>query len=448
MLNVNLKGTFLSSVMMFAAVLGVNAQVADKPAPAKLDVTLQKAIEIALEENPSIKVADKEIALKELADKEAWQNLLPTLDANLALQHSIKVAEIRTSMGSFKMGMDGSTTAQGGLTLALPLFAPAIYQNMKLTKEDIELAREKARGSRLDLVNQVKKAYYAALLSKDSYEVVQKSYNLSKAYYNQIEAMYNVGRVSEYDKISAEVQMRSMNSSLVSVGNGVALSLLQLKVLMGVTADVELNIVDNLRSYENQLTLASIDAAELELSNNTNLRQLDLSMSQLERAQKLLRTNFMPTAALSLVGQYQSMSNPDWNIFGYRYSPSMTLGLSVTIPIFHASNWTKIKSNKLQLSQLTDTRENTRRQLSVAVESYRKNMLANISAIESDKEAVKQADKAVTISSKRYEVGKSTILELNQSETALTQAELTYNQGIYDFLINKADLEYTLGREY
>ena len=39
------------------------------------------------------------------------------------------------------------------------------------------------------------------------------------------------------------------------------------------------------------------------------------------------------------------------------------------------------------------------------------------------------------------------MLELNQSETALTQAELTYNQSIYDYLSNRADLEYTMGAE-
>ena len=65
----------------------------------------------------------------------------------------------------------------------------------------------------------------------------------------------------------------------------------------------------------------------------------------------------------------------------------------------------------------------------------------------SNAEAVKQAEKAVMIAGKRYEVGRGTILELNQSEIAQTQAELTYVQSIYDYLKNKADLDYTLGRE-
>ena len=413
---------------------------------AMLNLTLPEAIRIALEENPTIKVADKEIQLKELSDKEAWQNLLPSVDATLGLQNNIKVAEMKTSMGTFKMGMDGTVTASGGITIALPVFAPAVYKNMKLTKEDILLAQEKAHASRLDLINQVKKAYYAALLSQDSYEVMQRSYNVAKENYDVVSQKYEVGRVSEYDKISAEVQMRSMNSNVVSAQTGVTLSKLQLKVLMGVTSNVDINIADSLRSYEQQIVLPSEYGYD-EVENNTNLKQLDHSMNMLTLSQDLLRTNFMPTVSASLTGQYQSMSNNNWNFFNYSYSPSITFALSINVPIFHMTNWTKIKSNKLQISQLSDTRDNTKRQLNMAAQSYRQNMIATVAKIESNRQAVTQADKAVSISSKRYDVGRGTILEVNQSETALTQAELTYNQSIYDYLTNKADLEYTLGRE-
>lgn len=413
----------------------------------QMDLTLQKAIEIALAENPTIRVADKDIELKKIADKEAWQALLPTLDASLALQHSIQVAEIKTGMGKFKMGLDGTTTATGGLTLAMPLFAPAVYQNMKLTKEDIVLAQEKARGSRLDLINQVTKAYYGALLSKDSYEVMTKSYAVAKENFDVVKQKYEVGKVSEYDKISADVQLRSMNSAMVSAETGKKLALLRLKVLMGVTADIDINITDSLKAYENQLTLANTEAAASELDNNSSLRQLDFNMSLAERGRKLALTGFMPTIGLQLQGQYMSYSNDNWNFFKYTYSPSSTLALAVNIPIFHADNFTKLKKAKIQISQLEDTRINTRRQLSMAAESYKQNMASNIAQVQSNAEAVNQANKAVTISSKRYEVGRGTILELNQSETALTQAELTYVQSIYDFLSNKADLDYTLGRE-
>ncbi|MCQ2195925.1 MAG: TolC family protein [Bacteroidaceae bacterium] len=436
----NTRKTFGLALMTFCSSL---AYAQSRPV---IELTLNKAIETALAENPTMQVAEKEIQLKQVADKEAWQALLPSLDATLALSHSIKVAEMRTSMGTFKMGMDGSTTAQGGITLTLPLFAPALYQNMKLTKEDILVAQEKARSSKLDLVNQVTKAYYAALLSKDSYDVVQKAYKTSEEYYKVISNMYEVGRVSEYDKISAEVQMRNMSASVVSTETGVKLSHLQLKVLMGITADVDIVIKDNLKSYESQMRIPA-EVNGNELNNNTNLKQLDLNISLLERARKMLKTNFMPTVAMQLVGQYQSMSNPNWNVFNYHYSPSVSMAFSVSIPIFKASNWTKLQSNRIQISQLQDNRENARRQLSIAAASYRENMISTVAKLESNRQAVAQADKAVTISAKRYDVGKGTVLELNQSETALTQAELSYHQSIYEYLTNRADLEYTLGMD-
>ena len=412
-----------------------------------VDLNLQKAIEIALAENPTIKIADKDIRLKEIADKEAWQSLLPTVSSQLALQHSIKVAAIKTPNGEFKMGKDGTTTATGGITLSLPIYAPAVYQNMKLTKDDILLAQEKARSSRLSLVNQVTKAYYAALLAKDSRDVIQRSYDVSKENFDVVDKKFQVGKVSEYDKISAEVQMRSMNSSVTSAQTGLELAILQLKVLMGINTDFDIVINDSLKAYENSVTLANTESNTNEIENNSSLRQIDMNMGLLKRTDKILRTNLLPTIGMQISGMYQSYSNDDWNVFGYKYSPSSTLSISVNIPIFTASNWTKLKSSKIKMEQLSDTRVNTVRQLNMAAQSYRKNMLTSISKLESDRQAVMQADKAVSISAKRYDVGKGTILELNQSETALTQAELTYHQSIFDFLTNKADLDYTLGRE-
>lgn len=441
------KKLLMSLGVLVASAASTVAQGQTDAAVGTMNLTLAKAIEVALAENPTIRVADKDIELKKIADKEAWQALLPTVDATLSLTDNILVPEMVTGMGKFKMGVDGTVTAVGGASLNLPLFAPAVYQNMKLTKQDILLAQEKSRGSRLDLINQVTKAYYGALLSSDSYEVMKRSYQVAKQNFDVVNEKFKVGRVSEYDKISAEVQARNMNASMVSAETGKTLALLQLKVLMGVTANVNVAIDDSLKAYEGKLSLADAEHAADELDNNSSLRQLDYNMGLLQQSRKILRTNFMPTVTLQLTGQYQSYANKNWNVFGYEYSPSSTLSVAVSVPIFHASNWTKLKSNRLQISQLEDTRLDAERKLNLAAESYKKNMASSMAQVESNAEAVKQAEKAVNIAGKRYEVGRGTILELNQSETAQTQAELTYVQSIYDYLSNKADFDYTLGRE-
>ena len=410
-----------------------------------LRISLQEAIQIALSENPTIKVADQEIQLKKEANREVIWGLLPEVSLVGSFNHTIEKQSF-AMMGQV-MRVGTLNNASGGVTASLPVFAPALYQSMKLTKTDVKLAMEKARSSRLDMVNQVAKAFYQLLLAQDSYEVLQKSYKQSEDNFNVVNAKYGQGKVSEYDKISADVQMRSLKPSVVSAGNGVNLAMLQLKVLLGMESNIPLAVEGNLKDYEMAMfTRQAQPQPENIVGGNTTLRQLDLNYDMLRRNLKLKYTNFMPTLALSFQYMYTSMSE-DWRIFHYRWNPYSTIGLSLSIPLFKGGNISQVKQAKLQMKQLDQTRINTERQLKMQAQSYLDNMAASTEQVVSNKEAVLQAEKGRTIAEKRYEVGRGTILELNSSEVALTQAKLTYNQSIYDYLVAKADLDLVMGVE-
>ena len=414
-----------------------------------LTLNLDKALEIALSDNPTIKVAEEEIALKKVSHKEAWQNLLPEASISGTMSHTITAPQFSIGDQTVKMGKDKANTATGTLNISLPLFAPAVYRAMSMTKTDIELAVEKSRASKQDLVNQVTKAYYQLMLTQDSYDVLQKSYKLAEDNYNIVNAKYRQGTVSEFDKITAEVQMRSVKPSVISAGNAVTLSKLQLKVLMGITADVDIKIDDSLAAYEGVVFANQLDNTVHEgLVNNTTMKQLELNRLMLQKNIKSLRTNFMPTLGLGYSYQYQSMNNDSWNVFNYNYGSSSSLVFSLSIPLYKASNFTKLKSNRIQMRQLDQNRLDTERKLNMQITSYQDNMSASPEQVSSNKENVMQAEKAVQIAGKRYEVGKGTVLELNTSQVQLTEAELTYNQSIYDYLVAKADLDQVLGRDY
>ena len=362
--------------------------------------------------------------------------------------HTITAAQMNLGGQSFKMGQDDSNTVSGTLNISLPLFAPSVYKAMSMTKTDIELAVEKSRASKQDLVNQVTKAYYQLMLAQDSYEVLQKSYKLAEDNYNVVNAKYQQGAVSEFDKISAEVQMRSVKPNVISAGNAVTLSKLQLKVLMGITEDFDLKIADNLANYETDLFANQLNELNEGLVNNTTMKQFDLNMKMLNQNLKSLKTNFMPTLGMNYSYQYQSLYNNNWNVFDYNWGGSSALVFTLNIPLYKASNFTKLKTARIQINQLKENRTDTERKLNMQITSYQNNMAASSEQVVSNKENVMQAQKAVEIAGKRYEVGKGTVLELNSSQVSLTQAELTYNQSIYDYLVSKADLDQVLGRDY
>ncbi len=412
-----------------------------------MNLTLDQALSIALSENPTIKVADEEVMLKKTANKETWQNLLPQASISATLDHTITAAQMNLGGQSFKMGQDNSNTVNAGLSISLPLFAPSVYKAMSISKSDIDLSLEKARSSRLDLVNQVTKAYYQLMLAQDTYNVMLASYKLAEDNYNIVNAKFEQGAVSEFDKISAEVQMRSTKPAVVSSSNAVTLSKLQLKVLMGITENVDLVIADNLSNYENTMFASLVGEDVVDLSNNSTMLQLDLNEKMLQQNIKLQRMNFVPTLSMGFNYQYQSLYNNNINFFKYNWANSSSLMFNVSIPLYKANNFTKMKTARIQLTQLDWSRTNTERNLKTQVESYRNNMYASTEQVSSNKENVSQAEKAVLIAGKRYEVGKGTVLELNSSQVSLTQAQLTYNQSIFDYLVSKADMDKVLGND-
>ncbi len=365
------KPTLTLFLLLYVAIQSAQAQ-------DTLRITLQDAVRIALSDNPTIKVAGQEILLKKEARREAYAGLFP--EASLVGSYSRAIKKQSFAMMGEVIEVGTDNTYSGGLSVSLPVFAPALYKSISLTSTDVNLAVEKSRASRLDMVNQVTKAFFQLLLAQDSYEVLLKSYKQSEDNYNVVKAKYEQGTVSEYDKISADVQMRSLKPTVVSARNGVNLANLQLKVLMGMESDVKVAVEGNLKDYEMSMFTRQAMPRPDNLTNNSTLKQLELNALQLKQTLKLQYTNFMPTLSASFQYMYTSM-NDNFKFKEYDWRPYSTIGLNLSIPLFK----------------------------------------------------------------KRYEVGKGTILELNSSEVALTEAQLTYNQSIYDYLVAKADLDLVLG---
>ncbi|MDR2651988.1 MAG: TolC family protein [Prevotellaceae bacterium] len=436
-------------IIMFGFTISTSIYAQDSiPSEGILKITLKQAIEIAQNESPIIRIADKNIELKRVANQEVYAGLFPQANAvatySRALKKQTMVMEFGGQQQRIQVGSDNSYS--GGIQINLPLFAPSLYKTINLTKTDIELAKEKSNASRLDLINQVAKAYYQLLLAQDSYAVLEKSYKHAEENYKNIDAKYKQGLVSEYDKIRAEVQMRSIKPNVVSAENGIRLAMLQLKVLMGIDPTVEIEIEGNLKDHERGMFTRQVNASALNLEQNSDLKQLDLNAEMLKKQLSIQRTNYLPTLSASFGYMYTSLNN-DFRVFHYNWFPYSTLGLNLNIPLFNASTSKKTKQIKIQIQQMEDTRLNTERQLNMLVQNYLNNMSSSVEQLISDKENINQAEKGRAIAVKRYEVGAGTILEVNDSEIALTQAELVYNQSIYNYLTSKADLYKTLGRE-
>ena len=414
-----------------------------------VSMNLDKILEVALSDNPDIQVANKTIEIQKYAKKETITGLFPTASVTAAEVKNLKVAQMVMAMGDqvikVKMGRPYNTSLQG--TVALPLIVPQLWKSIELSEEQVQLAVEQARASKVSTISQVKKAYYSVLLTRDSYNVLQASYNVAEENAKNTKTMFEQGLVSEYDKLSADVQLASLKPQLLQVANGLKLAEMQLKVLMGVDVNEPIKFEGKLSDFEsdlfNELMILKSDTS---LEDNSTLKQLDIQRRQLVLAEKLNKLGYIPTLALQFGAGYTAM--PDhFNPFKASYfgSESVTLALSWNI-WDGGAKMMKTRQNKLQLENLDTQIENVKRQLELAINSSLNGIETAAEQVVSTKENVFSAEKAFGISQKRYEVGSGTMLEMNSSETQLLNARLQYVQSIYDFLSNRASLEETLGK--
>lgn len=137
---------FLSKKMLLAVVVLLSVgYVQAQEAKDIVLLTLDKALEIALSENPTMKVAGQEIQLKKEAKKEAYGGLFPEVSLTGSYSRTLKKQTMVMDFGgesqTIQVGSDNSYN--GGLNVSLPVFAPTLYKSINLTKTDVELAVEK-----------------------------------------------------------------------------------------------------------------------------------------------------------------------------------------------------------------------------------------------------------------------------------------------------------------
>ncbi|HOH55484.1 MAG TPA: TolC family protein, partial [Paludibacteraceae bacterium] len=273
-----------------------------------LTVSLNKAIEIALSESPTIKVANKEIKRVDYSSKEKISALFPTISGVGQYSRAVKKQKMFFSIPGMPSNPDGievgqDNTFSGGISAAMPLIAPTLWATIKMSELDAELVMESARSSKLSLINEVSKAYYAILLAQDSYDVFKKSYDISVENARIIQNKYKQGTVSEFEWIRADVQVKNASANLASAENAVNLSILRLKMLMGIDMFTALKIEGNLANFEanKYADVLAIDTTTLQA--NSDLKQFDIKAKQLQQSLKIQKSTYLPT--LSAAFSYQ-----------------------------------------------------------------------------------------------------------------------------------------------
>lgn len=499
-----MKKLFLALALLLPAA-AAHAQYQEAP-PAQdttLVLTLDDALKIALSENTSVKVADLEVKRNEYARKGAYGALFPQINASGMYSYAIQkqkvyfgsdseesgsgsgggmasmmagmmdpimyyiqqlytatstpfvpyVAPETPSSGSSSSGNDAiemgrRNQVQLGLSAAMPIVNAQLWESLCLTGDQVELAVEKARESRLGTVTQVKQAYYAVLMAKASYDVYNAVYENAVVNCKLTESRFNVKKASDLDLARAQSSVAAAIPNLFNAENAITLALWQLKAVMGIDLDRPVDVVGSLDDYAHHMFYDINEAAEASLDRNTQLRQLATQAEILAKQIRMQQYAYLPTLNMQLSFNYYTQSDK-FNLSQWKWLPSSTLVFSLSVPIFSGGQrYHTIKQTRVQADELELQRVNSERQLRIGIRQSLSTMDTAMKTYDAASQALKSAEKAYDIASKSFQVGKSTLTDLNNTELTLTQTRLQAAQSVYNFVVAKAALEQTLGYDF
>ena len=412
-----------------------------------IPISREECIDIALSQSPTIRIADLEVKRVNYSKRETVGNLLPQIGFSLSYQRSIELQTIRMNMGgqSQKLKMGSDNTWNTGFSLSLPIIAPTLWKAISISDTQIAQNLESARSSRLELVNQVNKAYYALMLAISSKDVIKQQYNIAKYTSEIYRKQFEQGTASEYDVLRSEVQVRNIEPSLLDADIAVKQCQLSLNVLMGI--DDALNLYPSVTMEDMQQDMYAYLMETKSLAGNSSLRSLELQQKMAKQNVDMKKLAWLPTLGASFNVNWLSLSNGAM-FKDVDFSPYSSLGVSLSLPIFSGgSNWYQMKQAQVQQTELELQKENLVNSLNMQVDLALDNINRQAKQIDSSKEGVRQAKKAHDIMLKSFQIGAASYLQLQDSELANSSAQLSYLQSIYNYLVSTSELDLLLGKD-
>ena len=451
--------------LICVGVMSLGVAMAQSAGGNTLTLTLDDAISLALSDNPTVKVSNLEIERYDYVRKQTLSSLYPQVDASL--QYSLALRRQEMTEG-FSFG--GKNTFNTAASVSLPLFVPAVYEQLKLNRTQMESAVESARATRIDMIASVRSAYYNVLLAEQSLAVLQEAVLTTERVVENTKSLYENGLASEYDYLTAQVQLSNLRPQVLQTENAIGITKLQLKMYLSIPADVDVEVVGTLDGFRDKVLLS--EDYSRDINDNTTLRNLDIQAEMLKHQERLLKASRMPMVAA--FGQVSYMGQERVDLSGLmggmaggagsqqsdivaqtRASQSkfwwqcpISVGAQVSIPLFAGfKTVNQLREVRNQMSQLDIQRQYAEEGIRLQVEQAINTLITARETMLSNERTVAQAQKAYDISLTRYNAGAGTILELNSSQLSLTQAQLSYSQSIYDYLSAYTSYEKTLGTE-
>jgi outer membrane protein len=432
----------MKKVLFIILLLGTLGFAQEPP----MDLTVEQAIQMAIVNNPAYQVSQQEVRQYRYRLLQNF-GFLPeaTLSGSKILDQKLMTIEIppfypgaEPTKATLRFQLDYTFSFQ----VVQPVFTGGkIFWNYKNAELDLRLAKEKEKNSRADTVLNVRKAFYNIQILQELLKAHREAFSLGESNYNNVKKSFDLGMVSQYDLLRAELAFSASKPDVLRVENLLETSVLGLKLMLGLPPTREIRLQGELGYKQVQMELVGL--LQNSLKNRSELLQLQMQKQKIDNLLKIAWAQYVPNFSIVANYSYQSdyfkLRKDNWDDY-YTVSLGMSwpifTGLKRSAQVGEMNVLRKIMD--LNVKQLGDaTRLEVESRYRTISQEY-ENIQLGLKNMESAKEGVRIAELS-------YPQGMITILELNSSYNELTRAKVNYLQSLYNYNIAIAELEKITG---
>lgn len=428
---------------------------------AQEKITLEQAIELALENNIQLKQAKFSVAISEEDLKQSRYNLTPNLNANSSYNYSLGRSFDQLSGQAFDQSV---TSGNGSLSSNVVLFQGfqrinQIQQNKFLLDAD----KSSAQKAKNDLILNVVTTYLQVLNGQDLTEAASQQLNFATLQMDREQKLFDVGNKTIADLSQAKAQLATAELNMTNAQNQADLAYLNLAQLMerdpANKFTVQIPMVDITKSasanYEanNIYQTALVNFPEIKLAEFRRLASA--------KAVTIARAGYSPRLSLggNLSTGYSSGrqrkiagSNPA-EFEKIPFNDQITdnynrgLGLSLSIPIWNGHQArSSVNRAKINYQNATLSEQLAKNNLNKVINQAVYDLKAAEKRYASNQSAYASSQAAFEVIEQRYNVGLVNALDFNQAQLNLNKAQFDLIQAKYDLIFRTKVIDFYLGK--
>lgn len=433
---------------MLCAALAAAAQPAAQP-ETKGPWTLQDCIRYALDHNLSVQQSALQVGQREIDVNTARNSRLPGVSA--AASQNFSFGRGLTEDNTYThANTAGTSFSLGG---EMPLFnGLRIQNNIALSELNLKAATQDLEKARDDIRVAVAQAYVQILYNKEILSVAERQIEIDSLQVERLEALLSNGKAASAEVSMQKATLAQSRMTAVQASNNLELARLELTQLLELPTPEGFDVAEPANGALRLLPRSPEAVYETAVGIKPSVRAEELRLDYAERNISLARSGYLPTLSLSGgvgTNYYYTSGYPTKSFFEQlNNNLSPYVGLSLSIPIFsRMQNRNQVKSARLSYNTQQLQLESVKKQLYKEIQQAWYNALGAQQKYASSLQAEASAAESFALVQARYENGKATITEFNESKNQYLKAGSDRVQACYESLYQAALLDFYEGKE-